>query len=312
LGGAGLFGANAGTGTALGSAAAQGLGAGGAGIAGGSALLGGGGPGLGTFTGAVGEGTNLGGTGLGSTFGTAPSGIDGAVPTSGGAVSPEGSQAVAPGAFANGASATPGSQLGPMGFDQAGAAGAAGPTDGSNLSTLYGPSSSAPAQPSAMFSGMNTTGISPALNSTASAATGNMDPSTFQTIGDLMKLANSGLNAYQQYRQQGAQNAYAGQIQNLFSPTSPYAQQMQQTLARQDAAAGRNSQYGTRATQLAAALTQAQANALGNSNYYHAATATPGANLLNGLFTNFGSPQGMQSLYRLGSGAFNGLSSLFG
>ena len=40
----------------------------------------------------------------------------------------------------------------------------------------------------------------------------------------------------------------------LYGLNSPYAQQMAQTLARKDAAAGRNSQYGPRAAQYAAAM----------------------------------------------------------
>ena len=40
----------------------------------------------------------------------------------------------------------------------------------------------------------------------------------------------------------------------MYGPDSPYAQQLQQTLARKDAAAGRNSQYGPRTVQLQAML----------------------------------------------------------
>lgn len=132
--------------------------------------------------------------------------------------------------------------------------------------------------------------------------------------GGLMKLFNTGMNAYQQHSRQQAMNDYAHQINQMYSPDSPYAQQMQQTLGRQDAAAGRNSQYGTRATQLAAALTEARTRALTSNPYFQASTATPGASMLNGLFSNFSSPQGiqqMQQLYNLGSAGFNGLSNLF-
>lgn len=127
----------------------------------------------------------------------------------------------------------------------------------------------------------------------------------------LMRLFNTGMNAYQQHARQNAYNNYVNQINGQFAPDSPYAQQMMQTLSRQDAAAGRNSQYGTRAVQLAAALTEARARALGGAPYFQAATATPGANILNGLFSNFNSPQGMQDLTKLGSAAWNGLSELF-
>lgn len=129
---------------------------------------------------------------------------------------------------------------------------------------------------------------------------------------DIMNLMKIGQSAWQQHQASQKANAYAGSIANMFSPNSAYAQQMQQTLARQDAAAGRNSQYGTRATQLAAALTQAQAQAMGNNNYAQASQNTAGTNVLNGIFNAFGNPAGMQSAGRLGTAAFNGLSSLFG
>jgi hypothetical protein len=307
LGGAGLFGASAGTGTAIGSGVAQGLGAGGLGIAGGDALGGTVGTTFGSALGASPTGTGLG------TSATLPAGADsGAVSVGGGAVSPEGSQA-APGAFQNGAS-MPGQGLGPSGFEGAGPGG--GEQGGGNLSALYGPNPSDANTLSAGSSagqvlGQSTGGISPALTSTAKAATGNMDPTLFQNLGSLFKLANSGVNAWQQLQQGHAQSNYANSIKDIFSPTGAYANQMAQTLARQDAAAGRNSQYGTRSVQLAAALAQAQANALGNSNYARAATATPNMNALNGLFANFSSPQAMQGLYNLGSAGFNGLSNLF-
>jgi hypothetical protein len=125
-------------------------------------------------------------------------------------------------------------------------------------------------------------------------------------------LAQSGLGAYQQYSQQQANNRYRDQIDQEFSPNSPYAQQMSQTLGRQDAAAGRNSQYGTRAVQLAAALAQAHATALGNSNYAKAATSTPGANMLNTLLYTLTNPQYAQGYQQLGTAGFNGLQNLFG
>ena len=126
-----------------------------------------------------------------------------------------------------------------------------------------------------------------------------------------MKLGQTGMNFMQQLGQQNAQRGYANQVSGLFGPNSPYAQQMQQTLARQDAANGRNSQYGTRSVQLAAALAEAQSRALGNASYAQARTATPGLNALNSLFANFGTNQGMQQLGQMGSSAFNGLQSLF-
>lgn len=57
------------------------------------------------------------------------------------------------------------------------------------------------------------------------------------------------------------------EINTLYGPDSAYSKQMQQALARKDSAAGRNSQYGDRAVQLAAALTQAKSNALTSPGY---------------------------------------------
>lgn len=57
--------------------------------------------------------------------------------------------------------------------------------------------------------------------------------------------------------------AVSQQIQslgNMYSPNSPYAQQLRQTLERKDAAAGRRSQYGPREVQLMAALADKQAS----------------------------------------------------
>lgn len=147
-------------------------------------------------------------------------------------------------------------------------------------------------------------GLGQSGGASTGAATGQLSP--------WLGLAKSGLGAYQQYAQQQANDQYRNSISNLFSPNSAYAQQMSQTLGRQDAAAGRNSQYGTRAVQLAAALTQAQAQALGGNNYAHAATATPGASMLNSLFSTMSNPQYASGMGQLGTSAFNGLSSLFG
>lgn len=59
-------------------------------------------------------------------------------------------------------------------------------------------------------------------------------------------------------------SALANQVRSLgeiYGPNSPYAAQMRQTLARKDAAAGRNSQYGPREAQLQALLAEKQAQA---------------------------------------------------
>lgn len=64
-------------------------------------------------------------------------------------------------------------------------------------------------------------------------------------------------------------NGQIGNLNSLYAPNSPYAQQMQQALERQDAASGRRSQYGTRSVELQAALANAASrNAPMLSNLY--------------------------------------------
>lgn len=305
MGGAGLFGAGAGTGTAIGSGVAQGLGAGGLGIAGGDALGGGLAGTGGTYAGGLG-GSASSGTGLGSLTNAAAmpptTGTAGPVDLGGSGTSMEGSQAFSPMGGGNPAAA--------------GAIQSGGGAPGGDLSSLYGPTSTAAQSPMGTAIGQSTEGVGGGV--TPFGSTLGQAPATSGGawdylkspggIQDLFKLGQQGLSAYQQYQKGQAAKNYAGQISGLFGPNSPYAQQMQQTLARQDAAAGRNSQYGTRATQLAAALTQAQANALGGNNYAQAAQNTSGSNVLNGLFGLAGTTAGKNLI---GAG-FNGLQSLFG
>jgi hypothetical protein len=370
LGGAAMFGPNAGTGTAIGGASGA-LGGNGVGIAGADTLggvsatggqyfagLGGGGAGtgLGTTTasgpasqadlqGALGQSVNSNITGAGSgatgaatptspgnsALGTlsnasnvAPQPTAGALGGTSTGGSLEGVQAAQSPVSAdmNGVGGGGGVQAATMGYAPGGEAGG-----GTNLSTMFGPDSTAQASPmgaatqsSSAVGGPYNTVQAGALGEAAPTSGGSMDLSSLfgggnGTTGQLspwMGLAKAGLGAYQQYAQQQANQNYVNSINQMFSPDSPYAQQMSQTLGRQDAAAGRNSQYGTRAVQLAAALTQARANALGNSNYAHAAMATPGANMANSLFAMFANPQYAQGLQQLGTAGFNGLQSLFG
>jgi len=344
-GGAALFGPSAGTGTAMGSAA-NALGGQGLGIAGGDALSGV--AGNTDFMGGLGGGYGGTGLGVGTNLGSSQSGLNGISvaanpnsPTSvmantnfngpspttntAGMASGETSQAPSPMGNTLGAQPTQaagnvleGNQAVNPGSD-VGAALQGGQQGGSNLSTMYGPNSTAASSP--MGQGIAGSGGGLGQNVQAGAlgeaAKTGMDASDltgmFNNAAPWMRLANAGYGAYQNYQQQQAQKAYMDQINSQFAPNSPYAQQMQETLARQDAAQGRNSQYGTRAVQLAAALTQARAQALGNSNYYRAASQPGGlATMFNPFFAIFGSPQGMQALGQIGSAGFNGLSSLFG
>lgn len=337
LGGAGLLGVNAGTGTVIGDAATN-LGAGGLGIAGGAQSLG---DVLGANT-MYAQGLGGGSAGGQGTGINAASGNSGAMlnpaqqSLAGGALPAEGSQQLAPNtmgimsnsgvtpqAQAGGTFSLEGSQGVPI-DPNAALAGAVGQQpDTQGLSSLYGPTSTAPQSPmgSAMSADYNSVtpsafgnqGSFTSIPGTGSTKMGDdFQWNSPQGLGTLFRLGNTGLGMYQQYRQGQLARDYANSINQMFAPNSPYAQQMQQELARKDAAAGRNSQYGSRAVQLAAALTQGKANALAGNNYATAAQNNSGASMLNGLFANFGSPQAMQGLYGAGQSAYNGLAGLFG
>lgn len=106
------------------------------------------------------------------------------------------------------------------------------------------------------------------------------------------------------------QDAISGQISSLsgmYGPDSPYAKQLRQTLERQDAKAGRNSQYGPREAQLQALLAEKAAGA----------ASTVGN--LAGQSQKLNDQRTMQRNQQLGillgmgqrSGLFNGLRGMF-
>lgn len=341
MGGAGMFGIDAGTGTAIGSGVAQGMGAGGLGIAGGSSLGGLGSTG-GTYLSGLG-GSTTSGTGLGSMSNTAASMPSSPVDMGGGGTSMEGAQASMPAGASN-----------PM------AAGAVGPSAGSqapmggDLSSLFGPTSTSAYSPMGSAVGDSTGGITNGvtpfgaslgqggvgsglatdvpgqsigdnysaaanssdqgggggfmngLNSFLNAAGGNNG--TTGGIQNLFKLGQQGLSAYQQYQKGQAASNYAKSIRDIYSPTGAYAQQMKDTIGRQYAAQGRRGETSPQAVQLAAQLASSQAQAMGGSNYANAAQNTSGANALNGLFGIADTEAGKNLI---GAG-YQGLSNLFG
>lgn len=63
--------------------------------------------------------------------------------------------------------------------------------------------------------------------------------------------------------QQGMYNQNRADIMNTYAPGSPEYNLLAQQIARKDAAAGRNSQYGTRANELAGTIAKLRMNALG-------------------------------------------------
>jgi len=64
--------------------------------------------------------------------------------------------------------------------------------------------------------------------------------------------------------QQGMYNQNRADIMNTYAPGSPEYNLLAQQMARKDAAAGRNSQYGTRANDLAGTIAKLRMGALGN------------------------------------------------
>lgn len=116
--------------------------------------------------------------------------------------------------------------------------------------------------------------------------------------------------------QAGNNQALQGQMTNLanmYSPNSPYAQQMRQQLARKDAAAGRNSQYGPREAQLQALLAGQQAGA--SSSMANLAGAQRYDQMRAG---NTANTQNLQNILRLSQSSGltdklqSGLSGMFG
>lgn len=99
--------------------------------------------------------------------------------------------------------------------------------------------------------------LSSPVNSFVNTVLGAQNPS-----GQGTNYAGLFSNLYGMYNASQQRKKFAQQqdsLAGMFSQNSPYAQQLQQTLDRKDAAAGRRSQYGQRTTQLQAMLAEANA-----------------------------------------------------
>ncbi|MFZ2190088.1 MAG: hypothetical protein WAV48_04870 [Candidatus Magasanikiibacteriota bacterium] len=105
---------------------------------------------------------------------------------------------------------------------------------------------------------------SPAGASTGSGGGFNLGDAAMGLAG-LYQGHQSQKNARELQAQQGqtdqALQTQMANLANMYSQNSPYAQALRQTLARKDAAAGRNSQYGAREVDLQARLAAQQAQA---------------------------------------------------
>ena len=103
----------------------------------------------------------------------------------------------------------------------------------------------------------------------------------------------------------------------MYAPGSPEANAMKQEMERKDAAAGRNSQYGTRAVDLAGKIAATKGNllsqTLGNQNNLLGASLATGNSATGSLANMFG--QNSANSNALGSAigqGIKGLSNLFG
>jgi hypothetical protein len=86
-----------------------------------------------------------------------------------------------------------------------------------------------------------------------------LNNSTQQQGNPYVNAASTLASLYSAYRGMKGNGSYLNSLQNMYGQNSPYAQQLQQELARRDAASGRRSQYGTRSVELQAALAKANA-----------------------------------------------------
>ena len=111
----------------------------------------------------------------------------------------------------------------------------------------------------------------------------------------------SGLGGiYSGYKGMKSAGDMLGGLQGLYSQNSPYAQQLRQALARQDAAGGRRSQYGPREVELQARLAQMASNQIPAMNQLSQQQQIARAQMLKngiGAFEALGGLKGLQSLF---------------
>jgi hypothetical protein len=160
-------------------------------------------------------------------------------------------------------------------------------------------------------------GVGPGSN-TAPGSQGSAPGNTGGGMGggsDWGALAGALGSAYMGNQQSQQYGGALNSLNQLYSPTGPYATFMRQQLAAKDAAAGRNSQYGPREANLMAMLAQNQANTMtspgyGNLMQQNLRGNQMGLNNLLALMGKGGPLNGMVN--NVGNGISNGLSNLFG
>lgn len=127
------------------------------------------------------------------------------------------------------------------------------------------------------------------------------------------------LTAYQSEQNRKDYQELIGKLDGLYSPDSPYAQQMRDELERRDSAAGRASQYGPRSVELAAKLTDSRRQALGQMSVPLAAMMFNRNNVGNGLFEAATGSNGQggniidagQQVFEWGSNAWDWMNKTF-
>lgn len=188
--------------------------------------------------------------------------------------------------------------LGTLGGAEIGAANAG--TMGGDYATAFGQGGIAP-----QATGLGADVISPATNVSAEAMAGNADKAallsnegygpTSTGLGEMFSNGASnvgnfvsknpllsiygGASLYDMYAKNqmaGAQQNQMNKINSMYAPGSPEYNLMMQQIARKDAAAGRNSQYGPRAQTLAGTIADKKASLLGSSGYQSLANSQLG------------------------------------
>lgn len=125
--------------------------------------------------------------------------------------------------------------------------GLAGPP--ANLAGSLGTAANTAATGGNLGSVLGSQGLGQAVGGLGSLLTGNNG----LNLGNILGLINAN-------NQRNEWDKMMSSLESMYAPDSPYAKQMEETLARKDSAMGRNSQYGPRAVDLAAKLTEAKAN----------------------------------------------------
>lgn len=242
-----------------------------------------------SFGGGAGGGTSLGGaSGLELSAPTGGYGLEGNA-AQGINASGFGAQPVGSGGSGFGISATPSTTSvpgGQLGWSTSpSAAGIGAPTEGFFAGGVPG----APTDPN-FLSSMMAGNYGNALQSMGNTA--------WDTIkNNKLGTAMLGSSLYDMYaknkmakKQEALYNQNRADILGMYAPGSPEALAMQQEMARKDAASGRNSQYGIRATDFAANTAAFRANALSrlapNQTALSAAQAGNQYGSLNSMFNN--------------------------